>query len=104
MPVKGMWNGWLTQKSSASVLGKSFGNSLFSDYEAGSQANQIYYTEGFLAVQSSIYKNFLKLTGDEKISVNSHKIFGQKISGQIILVKIFLVKKFLVKKFLVKKI
>ena len=63
-----MWNGWLTQKSSASVLGKSFGNSLFSDYEAKSRANQIYHTEGFLAVQSSIYKNFLKLTGEEKVS------------------------------------
>ena len=62
MPVKGLWNGWLTQRSSPSVLGKSFGNSLFSESADG--ANQIYYTEGFLAVQSSIYKNFLRLTTD----------------------------------------
>jgi len=79
MPVKGMWNGWLTQKSSASVLGKSFGNSLFSDFEAGSRANQIYYTEGFLAVQSSIYKNFLKLTKNDKtIAVEALEFLQQE--------------------------
>jgi hypothetical protein len=78
MPVKGMWNGWLTQKSTASVLGKSFGNSLFSDFEARSRANQIYHTEGFLAVQSSIYKNFLKLTGEEKIPVESLEFLQQE--------------------------
>ena len=78
MPVKDMWNWWQTQKSSASVLEKSFGNSLFSNFEARSRKNTIYHTEDALAVQSSINKSFLKLMGEGKIPVESLEFLQQE--------------------------
>ncbi|CBY38944.1 unnamed protein product, partial [Oikopleura dioica] len=67
-PIKGNWEGWMGHLNLPTIFGKmitnTIGATLVDDHSQGS----LYYTEGFLAVQNSIQKQFLQFKGVEQES------------------------------------
>ncbi|CAG5079868.1 Oidioi.mRNA.OKI2018_I69.PAR.g9402.t1.cds [Oikopleura dioica] len=62
-PIKGNWEGWMGHLSSPTIFGKMITNTIGSTLIDDHSQWSLYYTEGFLAVQNSIQKQFLEQNG-----------------------------------------